>query len=195
MDTLPPFPTLRTERLLLREILPEDAEALFAIHGDAENMRWFGTDPLPDLAAAESLVNTFAGLRKLANPGVRWGLQRHGQPGLIGSCGLFGWNRNWHKCSTGYELAPSLRGQGLMREALQAAIAWGFEAMELNRIEAQIHPSNTPSQRLVESLGFQFEGLQRQVGRWAGAFHDLQMWGLVRSDWEGGAASRREPRQ
>ena len=46
------FPVLQTERLLLREIVVADAPALFEIHGDAELMRWFGSDPLGDLAAA-----------------------------------------------------------------------------------------------------------------------------------------------
>jgi hypothetical protein len=63
----------------------------------------------------------------------------------VGSCGLFAWNREWAKCSTGYELARTARGQGLMREALRAAFDWGFAQMGLHRIEAQIHPDNAPA--------------------------------------------------
>lgn len=44
------FPTLETDRLVLREIVADDAPALFAIHSDAIAMRWFGTDPLVDIA-------------------------------------------------------------------------------------------------------------------------------------------------
>ena len=68
------FPVIETRRLLLREIAPGDAADLFAIHGDPVLMRWFGCDPLPDLAAARKLVDTFAGWRQLANPGTRWAL-------------------------------------------------------------------------------------------------------------------------
>jgi len=81
------FPDLQTERLRLREIVPADAPALLAIHSDREAMRWFGTDPLQDLAQAEQLVNTFASWRLLPAPGTRWGLERKSDGQLIGSCG------------------------------------------------------------------------------------------------------------
>ncbi|MDT7837064.1 GNAT family N-acetyltransferase [Aquabacterium sp. OR-4] len=182
-DPTPPFPTLHTPRLLLRELLPADVPALHAIHADAEAMRWFGTDAPADLAATAAVITRFASWRLAANPGVRWGIARRSDGRLIGSCGLFAWNRDWAKCSTGYELAADARGQGLMCEALAAAMAWGFEAMALNRIEAQIHPDNQPSIALVSGLGFQREGLLREVARWGGQFHDLAQYALLRRDW------------
>ena len=57
---MPTFPTLETPRLLLREIVHADAPDLLAIHGNRELMRWFGTEPLLDLNAAEALIDTFA---------------------------------------------------------------------------------------------------------------------------------------
>ncbi|MCP6726359.1 GNAT family N-acetyltransferase, partial [Klebsiella pneumoniae] len=73
---------------------------------------------------------------------------------LIGSIGLFKWNPGWRCCTLGYELARGRQGQGLMSEALRAALAWGFEHMELNRIEAQVHPDNQASLKLLERLDF-----------------------------------------
>ena len=58
------FPTLKTQRLHLREITATDATALLAIHGDTQAMRWFGTDPMTDLPQAEKLVDVFAAWRK-----------------------------------------------------------------------------------------------------------------------------------
>jgi RimJ/RimL family protein N-acetyltransferase len=82
-----PFPELETPRLLLREIGPSDAPALFAIHGDADVMRWFGFDPLPDLSAAHNLIKVFDSWRRQPNPGTRWGIQvKGGDPVLIGTC-------------------------------------------------------------------------------------------------------------
>ena len=177
------FPTLETKRLRLREIVHADAPALFAVHGDPDSMKWFGSDPLPDLAAATGLVDVFASWRMLANPGVRWGIQLHGQGSLIGTCGLFSWNRNWRKCTLGYELHPHARGQGLMAEALEAAIGWGFEHMALNRIEAQVHPENLASLRSLQRLGFAREGLLRQLGYWGNQYHDMIAFSLLRQDW------------
>ncbi len=177
------FPVLETPRLLLREIVPADAPALFAIHGDADLMRWFGNDPLRDLAGAQGLVSLFAGWRQLPNPGVRWAIEARDRPGLVGSCGLFAWHRSWRKCTLGYELAAGAQGQGYMHEALGAAIDWGFEAMELNRIEAQVHPDNAASLRSLRRLGFAEEGRLRQLGFWGGTFHDMLQFSLLRGDW------------
>lgn len=105
-----PFPTITTERLLLREIGLQDVETLFEIHGNPELMKWFGSDPIPDIAAAEGLVKLFAGWRVQANPGTRWGIQTQQDQQLLGTCGLFGWNRSWRKCIVGYELAPQAQG-------------------------------------------------------------------------------------
>ena len=178
------FPTLRTRRLHLREITAADAPALLAIHGDAQAMRWFGTEPITDLQQAEKLVDTFAAWRQLPNPGVRWGIALKGSDALIGSCGLFKWNRNWRCCTLGYELAQHAWGQGYMREALTAALDWGFDHMALNRIEAQVHPDNAASLKSVQAFGFVVEGRIRQAGFWLGKYHDLLQYGLLRSDYQ-----------
>ncbi|KUM03972.1 GNAT family N-acetyltransferase [Chromobacterium subtsugae] len=176
------FPTLRTERLTLREITQRDAPALLAIHGDADAMRWYGTDPISSLEQARAMVETFAGWRSLPAPGVRWGLARREDDALIGSLGLFKWNRGWRSCTLGYELARACQGQGLMGEALRAALAWGFEHMELNRIEAQVHPDNQASLTLLERLDFKVEGRARQAGFWLGRHQDLITHSLLRED-------------
>lgn len=178
------FPALETTRLLLREIVVDDAEQLFAIHGDPTLMRWFGTEPLATAEEAHGLVKAFAAWRDLANPGTRWGLERKGQPGLIGSCGLFSWNRQWRKCSVGYELAHETQRHGYMREALVAILAWGYTHMHVNRIEAQIHPDNKASLKLVSGVGFVEEGRLREIGYWSGQHHDMLQFSLLRRDWD-----------
>lgn len=177
------FPTLETPRLVLRELTLADAPALFAIHGDRSAMRHFGADAMTQPEQASELIVKFAAWRKAANPGVRWAIQRKSDGTLVGTCGVFAWNRDWRKCSTGYELAQRAWGQGFMREALASAFAWAFDAMDLNRIEAQVHPDNAPSLKLLQGLGFHREGLLREVGRWNGQFHDLVQLGLLRKDW------------
>lgn len=178
------FPKIETDRLVLREIVASDAPALFAIHGDAQAMRWFGTDPLTELGQAEKLVETFASWRQMPNPGVRWGIQSKVDGALIGSCGLFKWNRGWKSCVIGYELAKAAWGNGFMAEALSAALTWGFEHMELHRVEAQIHPENAASIGLVRNLGFVQEGYLREAGFWLDKRHDLLLFALLHREYE-----------
>ena len=175
------FPTLNTQRLRLRELRAADAPALFAIHADAANMRWFGADPMTDLAQVHALIDTFAQWRTQPNPGTRWGIERDGE--LIGSCGLFKWNRAWHSCALSCELAPAARGQGLMSEALRAMLDWGIAHMHLHRVEALVHPQNTASVALLKRLGFIAEGKLREAGYWNGQRHDLMVLGLLTQAW------------
>ena len=185
MTTEGAFPSLSTARLQLREIVASDAPALLAIHSDREAMKWFGSDPLVDLEAAEKLIAGFASLRQSPVAGVRWGIV-HADPArgsqLLGTCGLFRWNRGWRTCMTGYELARHAQGRGVMNEALRAVHAWAFEHMAVERIEAQVHPLNAPSLALLRRLGFVQEGLLREAGLWLGERHDLVQLGLLKRE-------------
>jgi [ribosomal protein S5]-alanine N-acetyltransferase len=184
------FPTLATPRLRLRELAAADAPALLAIHGDPVVMKWFGNDPLSDLAGAEKAIENFVALRQLAAPGVRWGIEtKASEPApdaLVGTCGFFRWNRGWRVCMAGYELAQHAQGRGYMREALVAAFGWAFEHMAVERIEAQVHPDNRASLTLLKRLGFADEGLQREAAFWGGRRHDMVMLGLLRREFVAG---------
>jgi [ribosomal protein S5]-alanine N-acetyltransferase len=183
------FPRLESDRLVLREIVEDDAEVLFRILGDAEHMKWFGSDPLQSIDSTKVLIAAFAGWRDLPSPGVRWGIELKKGNLLVGTCGLFGWHRSWRKCTLGFELAPGATGKGLMREALEIAISWGFAHMALNRIEAMAHEENTRSLSLLEGLGFVHEGRLREVGYWGGRHHDLLQYSLLASDRRGHAST------
>ncbi|QZA77508.1 GNAT family N-acetyltransferase [Deefgea tanakiae] len=177
------FPRLETQRLVLREIVAADAAAIFSIHGDANVMRYFGADPMSEPDQAVALIETFTRWRDEENSGIRWGIEQNGQ--LIGTCGLFRWNHAWHSAMVGYELAQSTWGQGFMQEALVSILSYGFTAMDLNRIEAQIHPNNTASLKLMPKLGFTHEGQLREVGFWGGQFHDFVQFGLLKREFAG----------
>ncbi|WP_232221489.1 GNAT family N-acetyltransferase [Burkholderia sp. WSM2232] len=175
------FPNLTTARLSLRELLLSDAPSLFAVHGDPESMRWFGTDAMTEIGEAAKMIQMFAEWRR-SGSGVRWAVTRLSDGLFLGTCGLFRWNRNWRSCVVGYELAPIARGNGYMNEALSAAIDYGFDTMQLNRIEAQVHPQNAPSIKTLEALGFLREGYQRQAGYWRATYHDLLQFALLRPE-------------
>lgn len=186
------FPVIETPRLVLREIVPGDAADLLAVHGDAQAMRWFGHEPIGSLAEAAGLVRQFAAWRR-SGTGTRWGIESREDGRLVGSCGLFGWDRDAHKCAVGYELGSAAQGRGYMREALAAVLPWGFERMRLHRIEAHIHPCNEASLKLALKVGFTVEGRLRESACWGGRHHDMLMLSLLRSEYRGVPAARPQP--
>ena len=179
-----PFPCLTTSRLTLREIVPSDAPALLSIHGDRNAMQWFGSDSMTSLEQARELVNTFAAWRRPPETGIRWAIVGESDDQFVGTCGLFRWNRRWKSCTIGYELSRAAWGKGLMHEALVASLTWGFDVMGLNRVEAQVHPHNMASMKLLAKLGFVEEGVTRQAGFWDGQHHDLVQLSLLRAEHE-----------
>ncbi len=184
--SLPPFPTLTSRRLRLREIVGSDVQAVFDTGSDVGTMRWYGSEPFTELAQAQQQIANFAAWR-INGTGTRWGIEHNGR--LIGTCGLFRWNKMWHNCITGYELAPDCHGHGYMHEALATMFEYGFERMQLHRICAEIHADNTASIKLVKKLGFAFEGVHRETAFWAGRWHDLSCYSLLEQDWRAGTAT------
>lgn len=90
------FPSLQTPRLHLRELTAGDAPALFDLYADRDHRRWYGIDPFPDLAAAESGINKMTEMRQAPNPATPWAIELTSGT-FIGTCGLFAWNRSWRK--------------------------------------------------------------------------------------------------
>jgi ribosomal-protein-alanine N-acetyltransferase len=181
------FPLLKTARLTLRELTMEDAPDLLGIHGDADAMKWFGSDPITRIDQAEQLVELFASWRSAPSPGIRWGIE-DSTGNLIGTCGLFKWNRSWKSCSIGFELAQAAQRKGFMREAIVAGVQWGLSHMQLNRIDALVHPDNVRSLTLLQGIGFVCEGTLRQAGFWGNSYHDLNQLSLLHSEFNAGDA-------
>jgi ribosomal-protein-alanine N-acetyltransferase len=177
-----PFPELTTPRLRLRQIGPADTEALFEIHSDVTWMRWYGVDPVTDRGQAIQLAELFASWH-VAGTGFRWALESKDNKRLIGTCGLFRWNKSWRNCVIGYEIARNCHGRGYMREALTAILDYGFNEMNLHRVQAETHPDNTASIGLATRLGFRFEGVHREQAFWTGSFHDLNCYSLLQREW------------
>lgn len=175
------FPTLRSNRLILRELTAKDADAWFAIQSNPEVMRWFGADPMRDKAQAGKLIADYATWHANGTA-IRWGIEWQGQ--LAGTCGYARWNKAWANAIAGYELGPEFQGKGLMREALQAMFRYGFLQMQLHRIHAEVHRDNIASRKLLEKLGFQFEGVHREMGHWGGRWHDLDCFSLLEHEWQ-----------
>ena len=73
-----------------------------------------------------------------------------------------------------------------MSEAGKAMTDFGFTKLKLKRIEAGVYTGNIGSERVLQKLGFKYEGLARKAARpkSTGEFHDAKMYGLLRGDWK-----------
>ena len=175
------FPELATQRLRLRKIEPRDAADMYAILSDEEAMRYYN-EPFRSLAEAEAYImlrrDDYARRRE-----IRWGIARHDDDRIIGSCGLHHFDEGFHRAETGYILHRACWGQGIMAETLSAVLTYGFTEMKLHRIEAVIDIANERSKNLLLKLGFQYEGNLRQRFLFRGEFENEYYFGMLHDEW------------
>lgn len=180
--TFGPFPTLETPRLLLRELTQEDANAVFAIRSDYAVTRYNTGLAYERLDQARDLIQAIR-TGYLDGVELRWGITLKPNPTVIGMCGFNYWVRHDRRASIGYDLAHTYWGQGLMTEAVRAMVRFGFEDMNLNRIEADADGRNPASARVLEKVGFKREGVQEEQFYESGSFYHLHLFALLRRDY------------
>jgi len=180
------FPTLTTERLVLRELLPADAADVLIFRGDPEVQK-YDDPPIHTLQEATDFIKEMR--QACANQEQQmWAVTLKGDDTVIGLVSLQ--YRNHHgdkyhrRAEVGYGIARATWGQGLGSEAVRAVVHHGFAQLKLNRIYAGTIADNYESVRLLERLGFVREGTRRQHSlEDDGRFHDSAIYGLIRSDW------------
>jgi len=177
------LPTLEAGPFALRMIRPDDAPDLFAIFGDPEVMRYWSTPALEDPQAARDLareIQQYFDRRGL----FQWGLVRPGNDRVIGTVTLSNLDVQNRRAELGYALARSEWGNGVMSEVLPVPVRFGFETLDLHRIEADVDPRNPASFRLLERLGFKKEGYRRESYILNGEIQDAMLYGLLKREFE-----------
>ena len=175
--------TMATARLDLRALAPADAGAVFAMRSDPVVQRYGShpawTDPQQAVAYIERNIEAMA-----AGTHAQFAVVRRDDSAVIGTVTLYALDAQCRRADVGYALLVSEWGRGYANEAVTALLDWGFEHLDLNRVEADIDPRNTPSACLLERLGFLREGHLRE--RWIvdGEICDSWIYGLLRSGWQ-----------
>lgn len=154
------FPILETERLLLREITEEDAAIIFSILSKDEVTRYYGQETLETIDQAKDIIKNHQ-KKFVENRGFRWGIVKKDTNHLIGTIGLDSYIIKQRRADIGYEIHPDQWGKGYATEAALKVISYGFDVLNLMRIGAVVFPENSPSNKLLNRLGFQKEGTLR----------------------------------
>jgi ribosomal-protein-alanine N-acetyltransferase len=177
------LPEIETQRLLLRKMRLDDAEAMFAYASDSAVTRYVLWDTHRSIEDSESFL-------RLAIDGYErgdfggWGVVLKDSGAFIGTCGLdAGYAPEHARAELGYVLSREYWGKGLIPEAVRAIIAFGFARVELNRIEARCIAANIASARVMEKAGMTYEGTLREREFIKGAYRDMKLYSILRREY------------
>ena len=174
------FPALETERLTLRQLTVSDAPDLFDMLGHPDVARFTARKPLSRVGDAITLLRN-VGLDYATRTAIRWGVVLKGEQKIVGTVGLHDWDRYHRHIAIGFDLHRDHWGKGIGQEVVQAVCAYAFDYLSVHRVEAHVMKGNRSSQRLLESVGFEHEGVLRRRMYKDGRQHDVSVYAVILS--------------
>lgn len=167
--------TITTDRLVLQPLTVDHAPALYTVYSHPEAMHYWNTPCHASVDATRTMIEDMSHARA-----CWWAIRHQEDSRVIGAVGYLG---NQGPPGMGYILHPAYWRQGIMREAVRAALDFGFDQLGLDRVELWINDDNLPSQRLAEQIGFTRRGRFRQKYDHYESSHEKLVYGLLRAEW------------
>ena len=177
------LPVLETPRLMLRKARMSDAADIHCYAQDPEVARHVLWDAHRSIFETRSYVRFLIYQYRSGMPGS-WVIVLKESKQVVGTIGYMSFNADNSTVEVGYSLSREHWGKGLMTEALAAVIDETFRTLKLHRIEAMHDAANPASGRVMAKCGMQHEGHMRERICCKGSFRDVEMWAILRKDWE-----------
>jgi len=171
-----PFPVLKTDRLLLRQVTARDADTIFSLRSNDEVMKYIPRPYLKNREDALELIAVFDD--KIENGiGINWGIAFLEEPEkIMGIIGHYRIKPEHYRAEVGYMLFPEYSKKGIVSEALQKVVDYGFDEMKLHSIEAILDPENKGSEKVLLKNGFVKEAHLIENEFYEGRFLDTMIY-------------------
>lgn len=153
MFTNKPLSELLGQGIRLREIRQSDAEAILLIRNDNIVNTYVDRAPTKNLDESIAFINSRIEGNK-SGSGYYWVISLENDQNLLGTICLWNVDRNDLSTEVGFELFPQYQKKGIMRRALQLVMHFGFDELDLHKINAYVHPKNKDSINRLLRSGF-----------------------------------------
>lgn len=156
------FPVLNVnEDIFLRqpEFTNMDTNSMYLIYNDPLVIKYVPDGCIPKgIDGAKHEVQHYYNVYDSRN-GIYWFVARKSDNVVIGTCGIFSWDRYNQKAEMAYNILGKYHGQGIMTQVINKVVDYAFRNMNLVRLECQLDPSNIGSWRVLEKNGFKKDGI------------------------------------
>lgn len=172
-----PFPTITTQRLVLRQITEEDLPNIFKGLSHPDIIQYYGVS-YNNLEATKVQMQWFADLEK-NETGIWWAVCDKQTEEFAGAGGFNDRDKIHRKAEIGFWLLPEFWGKGIMKEVLPTICQYGFDHLNLHRIEGFVETANTNCKRAMAKLDFTHEGTMRDCEVKNGQFISVDIYALL----------------
>jgi RimJ/RimL family protein N-acetyltransferase len=173
---------LHTERLILREFIPPDLDAVYAYSCDPRVTRYLFFGPRDQQGTAEYLEGLLQSQLEVPRTRFELGVQETASGMLIGACDLSLIER--HVADLGYMLGPTHWGKGYATEIALALLEAAFLQLRAERVISTVDVNNRASIRVLEKIGMRWEAIFRKHRRAKNRWWDCHLYVLPREVWE-----------
>lgn len=147
------FPILRTERLVLRRLKEDDSYEIMLLRSNPEvNIHIKRPPSINQSEATDFIKNIHRNIQ--SDKSFYWAIALKTNDRLIGTICYWNFSAERKIAEIGYELNPDHQNKGIMQEAIEAVINWGFDTLKLEKIIAFTNPGNIRSNRLLLKNNF-----------------------------------------
>lgn len=174
------FPSLQTKRLILRQIIPTDIQNIYKGLSNPEVIKYYGVS-FDSLAGTAEQMTWYSNLEQ-NEIGIWWAICSVDHQTFYGAGGFNNLNNIHKKAEIGFWLLPEFWGQGFMQEAFPLICDYGFNKLDLNRIEGFVDSENINCKKAVEKLNFKFEGTMRESELKEGKYLSVDIYSKLKSD-------------
>jgi len=168
------FPTIRTNTLLLRQLVDSDLENVFKGLSHPEVIKFYGVS-YDTLEATKAQMKFFADLEK-DESGIWWAICSFDNKEFYGAAGFNNLIKQHRKAEIGFWLNPDYWNKGIMTEVIPLICQYGFDQLGLHRIEGIVETENKNSKKVLEKLDFRYEGTMRDCEIKNGKFISLDIY-------------------
>lgn len=168
------FPTIKTERLLLRQFTDNDLENVFKGLSHPDIIKYYGVN-YQTLESTKEQLQFFKDL-ETTGTGIWWAVCDAKDGTFYGACGFSSLSKTHKKAEVGFWLMPACWGQGIMQEVMPLICNYGFDRLGLHRIEGFVESENHNCKKAMAKLDFFLEGTMRDCEVKNGRFISLDIY-------------------
>ena len=173
-----PYPTIETDRLVIRMVKRQDAKDLFELCRRPETSLFSLWSPHESLNETKEFIS-YQINRYRKRDCMFFVVEEKASGRVIGTCSYVSMDSNFKIAEIGYSILSDFWNQGFATEVADGLMGYAFNRIGVQRGFARVLPQNAASVRVLLKLGFEYEGTAKKGFYYKGNVDDVEVFGIT----------------